>query len=169
MLHLRPLDRFIAADWNSGLIRAEAGVTLDEVFALAIPRGWFLPVTPGTRFVTLGGALANDVHGKNHHLKGTFGCHVPRFSLIRSDREPLLCSATENPGLYAASIGGLGLTGIIEWVELQLAPIRSSRIDATHIRFGNLDEFFALSAELDPQYEFTVSWIDCLARYLHGR
>jgi len=164
VLHLRALDRFIAVDWQTGLLRAEAGVTLDEVLALAIPKGWFLPVTPGTQFVTLGGALANDVHGKNHHVRGTFGCHVPRFGLIRSDRPPLICSSQENTELYAATIGGLGLTGIIDWLELQLVPIRSSLIDATHIRFGNLDEFFALSAELDSQFEFTVSWIDCLAR-----
>jgi FAD/FMN-containing dehydrogenase len=164
VLHLRPLDRLIAADWDTGLIRAEAGVTLDELLAVIIPKGWFLPVTPGTKFVTLGGALANDVHGKNHHVRGTFGCHVPRFSLVRSDRPPLVCSRQENPDLYAATIGGLGLTGIIEWLELQLVPIRSSQIDATHIRFGSLDEFFDLSAELDGQYEFTVAWIDCLAK-----
>lgn len=164
VLHMRPLHRFIAADWETGLIRAEAGVTLDEVLALAIPKGWFLPVTPGTQFVTLGGALANDVHGKNHHVRGTFGCHVPRFGLIRSDRPPLLCSRQENADLYAATIGGLGLTGIIGWVELQLTPIRSSLIDATQVRFAALDEFFALSSELDSQFEFTVSWIDCLAR-----
>ena len=164
VLHLRPLDRFISVDWQTGLMRAEAGVTLDEVLALIIPKGWFLPVTPGTQFITLGGALANDVHGKNHHVRGTFGCHVPRFGLIRSDRDPLVCSAQENAELYAATIGGLGLTGVIEWIDLQLVPIRSSQIDATHIRFGNLDEFFALSAELDSQFEFTVSWIDCLAR-----
>lgn len=164
VLFMRPLDRFIEANWQTGLIRAETGLTLDEVLKLAIPNGWFLPVTPGTQFITLGGALANDVHGKNHHVKGTFGCHVPRFGLIRSDQPPLTCSSQENAELYAATIGGLGLTGIIDWVELQLAPIRSSLIDATHIRFGNLDEFFAISAELDPKYEFTVSWIDCLAR-----
>jgi FAD/FMN-containing dehydrogenase len=164
VLHLRPLDRFMAVNWETGLIRAEAGVTLDEVLALVIPKGWFLPVTPGTQFVTLGGALANDVHGKNHHVRGTFGCHVPRFGLIRSDRPPLVCSRQENPELYAATMGGLGLTGIIEWLELQLVPIRSSLIDATQVRFGDLDEFFALSAELDRQFEFTVSWIDCLAR-----
>lgn len=164
VLHMRPLNRFISADWETGLICAEAGVTLEEVLALAIPRGWFLPVTPGTKFVTLGGALANDVHGKNHHIRGTFGCHVPRFSLIRSDREPLICSASENADLFAATIGGLGLTGVIEWIELQLMPIRSSQIDATHIRFGSLDEFFSLSKELDHQHEYTVSWIDCLAK-----
>ena len=164
VLHMRPLDRLIAADWGAGLVRAEAGMTLAELLALAIPRGWFLPVTPGTQYVTLGGALANDVHGKNHHVRGTFGCHVPRFGLVRSDRLPSVCSEEENGDLYAATIGGLGLTGVIDWLELQLLPIRSSLIDATHIRFGSLDEFFALSTELDGKHEYAVAWIDCLAR-----
>jgi FAD/FMN-containing dehydrogenase len=126
-------------------------------------QGWFLPVTPGTKFVTLGGALANDVHGKNHHLRGTFGCHVPRFGLVRSDRPRLICSRHENTELYGATIGGLGQTGVIDWLELQLVPIRSSLIDATHERFNALDEFFALSEELDSQHEYAVAWIDCLA------
>jgi len=164
VVHLRTLDRFIDVNWQTGLICAEAGVTLAELLALSIPNGWFLPVTPGTQFITLGGALANDVHGKNHHVRGTFGCHVPRFGLIRSDRVPLVCSAQDNADLYAATIGGLGLTGIVDWLELQLIPIRSSQIDATHVRFGSLDEFFALSAELDGKHEYTVAWIDCLAR-----
>lgn len=164
VLDMRSLNRFIQADWQAGLIRAEAGVTLEEVLALAVPRGWFLPVTPGTKFVTLGGALANDVHGKNHHVRGTFGCHVPRFGLLRSDRHPVVCSRQENSDLFAATIGGLGMTGVIDWLELQLVPIGSSLIEATHVRFDTLDDFFALSAELDGQYEFTVAWIDCLAK-----
>lgn len=162
VLHMRTLDRLIAADWDNGLIRAEAGVTLAELLACAIPRGWFLPVTPGTMHVTLGGAIANDVHGKNHHRRGTFGGHVPRFGLLRSDRDALVCSPDENHEFFAATIGGLGLSGVIDWVELQLLPIRSSLIDATSVRFGSLAEFFELSAELDRQFEFTVSWIDCL-------
>jgi FAD/FMN-containing dehydrogenase len=164
VLHTRTIDRLVSADWETGLIRAEAGITLDELLRLAIPKGWFLPVTPGTKFVTLGGALANDVHGKNHHVRGTFGCHVPCFGLVRSDRGSVVCSRQENSELYVATIGGLGLTGIVDWLELQLLPIRSSQIEATHIRFGSLDEFFALSSELDDQHEYTVSWIDCLAR-----
>lgn len=164
VLHTRTLDRFIAADWEKGIMTAEAGLTLEELLAVAIPRGWFLPVTPGTKFVTLGGAVANDIHGKNHHRRGTFGRHVSRLSLVRSDRPPLICSRTENTDLFAATIGGLGLTGIIEWVELNLIPIQSSFIDAMHIRFDSLNEFFALSSELDRQHEYTVAWIDCLAK-----
>jgi len=164
VLYTRPLDRFISTDWGSGIVIVESGMTLEELLAVAIPRGWFLPVTPGTKFVTLGGALANDIHGKNHHRRGTFGLHVSRFSLVRSDRPPAICSNEENPDLFAATIGGLGLTGIIEWLELKLIPIQSSFIDAMHIRFDSLNEFFALSSELDDKHEYTVAWIDCLAK-----
>lgn len=163
LLQLRGTQRFISADWRSGLIRAEAGVTLEEILQTSIPRGWFLPVTPGTKFVTLGGALANDVHGKNHHVRGTFGVHVTRFALLRSDRGLIECSTQENSELFAATIGGLGLTGVIVWLELQLLPIRSSGIDTTNIRFENLDEFFDLSEQYDRSNEYSVAWVDCLS------
>jgi FAD/FMN-containing dehydrogenase len=164
VLHMRSLDRFIRADWSAGKIRVEAGVTLAEILAAAIPHGWFLPVTPGTQFATVGGAIANDVHGKNHHLRGTFGNHVLRFGLLRHGETALICSATENTKLFAASIGGLGLTGVINWADLQLMPVRSSQIDSTVVRFANLAEFFSLSAELDHQHEYSVAWVDCLAK-----
>ncbi len=109
VLAMRTLDRFIDADWHSGLVRLEAGMTLAQLLTAAVPQGWFLPVTP--ELATVGGAVANDVHGKNHHLRGTFGCHVRRFGLVRHDEAPRVCSAEENPRLFAASIGGLGLTG----------------------------------------------------------
>lgn len=164
VLHMRALDRFIQADWQQGVVIAEAGVTLAEILAIAIPQGWFLSVTPGTQFATLGGAIANDVHGKNHHLRGTFGNHVLSFGLSRHKEEHLICSPTENTQLYAASIGGLGLTGIITWAQIQLIPIRASQIDSKVVRFENLAEFFNLSAELDHQHEYSVAWIDCLAK-----
>jgi len=164
VLEMRPLDRFVAADWSTGVLAAEAGATLEDILCAAIPHGWFLAVTPGTRHVTLGGAIANDVHGKNHHRRGTFGRHVRRFGLQRSDLGSLTCSPTDNAELFAATIGGLGLTGIIEWAEIQLVPIRSSQLDTETQRFDGLDEFFALSGELDARHEFSVSWIDCAAR-----
>jgi FAD/FMN-containing dehydrogenase len=164
VLYMRALDRFIEVDWQLGTVRAEAGVTLAEILAVSIPQGWFLAVTPGTQFVTLGGAIANDVHGKNHHLRGTFGNHVRSFGLLRHGQGLMNCSVTENTELYAASIGGLGLTGIILWAEIQLMPIRSSQIDSTVVRFDNLAEFFQLSTELDHQHEYSVAWIDCLAK-----
>jgi FAD/FMN-containing dehydrogenase len=164
VLDMRSLNRLISADWTTGIVAAEAGVTLEEILDVAILRGWFLSVTPGTKYITLGGAIANDVHGKNHHRRGTFGVHLRQFGLQRSDTGRLTCSASQEPELFAATIGGLGLTGIIEWAEIQLTPIRSSEVDALTVRFGNLDEFFALSSELDERHEFCVSWIDCAAR-----
>ncbi|HET8710587.1 MAG TPA: FAD-binding oxidoreductase [Spongiibacteraceae bacterium] len=163
LLQMRGINRFISADWERGIICAEAGVTLAEILQVSIPHGWFLPVTPGTKFVTLGGAVANDVHGKNHHVRGTFGANLTRFALQRSDRGLLECSAQENPDLFAATIGGLGLTGVIVWVELQLMPIQSSAIDAINFRFRNLDEFFDLSQIYDNLHEYSVAWVDCLA------
>ena len=164
VVHMRSLDRFIDVDWQTGVIRVEAGITLAEILGASIPNGWFLPVTPGTQFATVGGAIANDVHGKNHHLRGTFGNHVECFGLLRQGQELLTCSASENPELFAATIGGLGLTGVIHWAELRLMPIRTSQIDTTVMRFANLAEFFSLSAELDHQNEYSVAWIDCLAK-----
>ncbi|RVD78773.1 FAD-binding oxidoreductase [Pseudomonas koreensis] len=164
VLQLRPLNRFIEADWENGEICAEAGVTLGEILQLAIPRGWFLQVTPGTRHVTLGGAVANDVHGKNHHRSGTFAHSVMSFGLHRSMQPPMVCSSMENPQWFAATIGGLGLTGVITWVSIRLRRIQSSLIDTTQVRFDCLNDFFALSAELDAQHEYSVAWIDCLAK-----
>lgn len=163
VLHTRALDRLIVADWQTGVLRAEPGVTLGEILDLAIPRGWMLPVTPGTKYATVGGAIANDVHGKNHHTRGTFGRHVRRFGLLRSDAPEMECSPTANVELFRATIGGLGLTGVITWAEIALMPITSSLIDVKSIRFANLDEFFELSSRLDPLHEYSVAWIDCLA------
>lgn len=163
VLETKALDKWISADWNTGIIVAEAGVTLENILKLAIPRGWFLPVTPGTKYVTLGGAVANDVHGKNHHVRGTFGLHVLELGLARSDRDDMTCSLTENSDFFSTTLGGLGLTGVITWVKLQLMPIHSSIIDVTQIRFHHLDEFFSLSSELDSKHEYSVAWVDCLA------
>ncbi|MBT2338538.1 MULTISPECIES: FAD-binding oxidoreductase [Pseudomonas] len=164
VLHMRPLGRFIEANWQTGEICAEAGVTLGEVLQLAVPRGWFLQVTPGTRHVTLGGAVANDVHGKNHHCRGTFAHSVLSFGLHRSEQPLTVCSPTENPQWFAATLGGLGLTGIISWVSIRLRRIQSSRIDTTRVRFGRLRDFFALATELDASHEYSVAWIDCQAK-----
>ncbi|MCK5002689.1 MAG: FAD-binding oxidoreductase [Gammaproteobacteria bacterium] len=155
------LNRFISFNRETGVIVAESGVTLEQVLSLVIPCGWFLPVTPGTKFVSLGGAIANDVHGKNHHVRGTFGRHVLSFNIVRSDGQKITCSLQENSELFSATIGGLGLTGVIESVELQLIPISSSKIDSSTIRFGSLNEFFSLSDEFDSKNEYSVAWVDC--------
>jgi FAD/FMN-containing dehydrogenase len=154
-------DHFLAADWETGVIRAEAGLSLDALLRACVPRGWFLPVTPGTKFVTLGGAVANDVHGKNQESAGTIGSHVRRIGLARSIGE-MLELPPEAP-LFAATIGGLGLTGVIVWVELKLLPIRSAVMEVETLAMARLDDFFRFSAE-SADWAYTVSWVDSLAR-----
>jgi FAD/FMN-containing dehydrogenase len=163
ILDVRNLDNFLAFDEANGLLRCEAGVSLDTILKVIVPRGWFLPVTPGTKFVSVGGAIANDIHGKNHHKKGTFGCHVTCFELLRSNGERLLCSPTQNTALFQATIGGLGLTGLILWAEFRLQKIDNAYMDTENIRFANLEEFFEISAESDLDFEYSVSWVDCLS------
>ena len=168
LLHTRGIDRFIAFDEHSGVLRCEAGVLLSEILAVFVPRGWFLPVTPGTRFVTLGGAIANDVHSKNHHGAGSFGCHVRCFELLRSDGSRRVCSPNENADWFAATIGGLGLTGLITWAEIALKPISSVSIAVRNTRFCGLDEFFAINQAAEAAHEYTVAWIDCLSATPRG-
>jgi len=169
LLHTRRLDRFIAMDANRGLLTCESGVTLEEVLDLIVPMGWFLSVTPGTKFVTVGGAIANDVHGKNHHRVGTFGHFVRRFELLRSDGQRMVCSRKENSEWFAATVGGLGLTGVITWAELELRPIHNPWLASETIRFFDLKEFMSLAAESERDYEYTVAWIDCADRGARGR
>ncbi len=164
LLDARPLSRFMAFDRVNGILRCESGVSLEEILELIVPAGWFLPVSPGTKQVTVGGAIANDVHGKNHHRAGTFGCHVRSLELLRSDGNRIECSAESYTDLFRATIGGLGLTGLILWAEFSLVKIASPMIEEERIRFGGLDEFFALSDASDEGFEHTVAWLDCLAR-----
>ncbi|HXP08173.1 MAG TPA: FAD-binding oxidoreductase [Acidobacteriaceae bacterium] len=163
LLHTPNLDRLISFDAQTGRLRCEAGVTLAQILDFAVPRGWFLPVSPGTKYVTVGGAIANDIHGKNHHVAGTFGLHTLCFELVRSDGTHVLCSPTENAEWYAATIGGLGLTGLISWAEVQMRPIVSRRIRYQSTKFVGLEEFVALS-EASAHREYSVAWIDCVAQ-----
>jgi FAD/FMN-containing dehydrogenase len=161
LLRTRGLDRFISFDAASGSLRCEGGVLFSEILDFAVPRGWFLPVTPGTRYVTVGGAIANDVHGKNHHRAGTFGEHVRCFELLRSDGSRRLCSAVENADLFAATIGGLGLTGIITWAEFALLRVPGASMQTETLSFAGLAEFFSLSQQSEAGHDYTVAWIDC--------
>jgi FAD/FMN-containing dehydrogenase len=163
LLDVAGLDRFIRFDPETGLLRCEAGVTLKTILELIVPANWFLPVTPGTQFVTVGGAIANDVHGKNHHRAGSFGCHLQRLELLCSDRGKVVCSRECNRDLFAATIGGLGLTGLILWAEFQLKRICGPLIDCEKLRFETLEEFFELSASSDKECEYTVAWLDCMS------
>lgn len=163
LLDTQHLDHFINHDKEKGILRCEAGVTFETILQLIIPHNWFLPVTPGTKYISVGGAIANDVHGKNHHKEGTFGRYVLKFELLRSNGERLICSPTENVELFNATIGGLGLTGLINWVEFSLKKITGTQIEQETIRFNNLNEFYKLSDESNENWEYTVAWIDCLA------
>ncbi len=158
------LDRFLGFDPASGVVRCESGVTLDAILRLVTWQGWFLPVTPGTKFVSVGGAIANDVHGKNHHQAGSFGRHVPRFELVRSDGSRRVCSPTENPDWYAATIGGLGLTGLITWADIQLRRMSNPYILQETIPFNDLEGFLSLARESEKDFDFTVAWVDSLGR-----
>lgn len=163
LLDTRALRRFRSFDEQAGLLDCEAGTTLEDILRLAVPRGWFLPVTPGTKFVTVGGCIANDVHGKNHHRAGTFGLHVRSFVLVRSDGSRVLCSEGENAEWFRATIGGLGLTGLIESAVIQLRKIESSSIVVESVPFRSLAEFDALSRSCDATHEHTVAWLDSFA------
>ena len=163
LLDTQHLDHFIQYDKEKGILRCEAGVTFENILQLIIPHNWFLPVTPGTKYISVGGAVANDIHGKNHHKAGTFGRYILKFELLRSNGERLICSPTENTELFNATIGGLGLTGLINWVEFSLKKIPGSNIEQETLRFNNLKEFYTLSDESDKDWEYTVAWIDCLA------
>ncbi|MCO6429466.1 MAG: FAD-binding oxidoreductase [Deltaproteobacteria bacterium] len=158
---LAGLNRFISFNRETGELECEAGISLRKISDIIVPQGWFLPVTPGTQWVTLGGAIANDVHGKNHHKEGSFGCAVLELELLRSNGEKLRCSRSQNNGLFRATIGGLGLTGIILSAKIKLKKISSAGITAQNIPFSGLDEYLELSARVSPQYEYTVAWLDC--------
>lgn len=171
VLDVTHLNRFINFDVERGLLRCEAGVSLNAVARLIVPFNWFLPVTPGTSFATVGGAVANDVHGKNHHIAGSFGCHVTAFELLRSNGERLICSPDENKEMFAATIGGLGLTGLLVWVEFSLLRIPGTQLQVESESFSGIQEFVRLSAKAHEEHQYCVSWIDCSAAgggNLHG-
>jgi len=156
------INRILAWNQQTGLIRCEAGLSLAQLLEFCVPRGWFPQVLPGTKFVTVGGAIANDIHGKNHHVAGTFGCHVPRFEIVRSDGTRAVCSADENADMYRATIGGMGLTGLLTWADIQLRPIISPQIAYMGTKFHGLNEFLALTKA--SKSEYSMAWLDTAAR-----
>ena len=162
--HTVGLDHFISFDKGTGRLVCEAGVFLRDIQRLVIPCGWILPVTPGTQLVTVGGAIANDVHGKNHHVLGSFGDHVQRICLLRSDGQSIECSPQEQVDWFAATVGGLGLTGIIVDAEIQLRRVVGPWLDTETVPYANLNEFFQLADESETAWQHTVAWIDCIFR-----
>ena len=157
------LNRMLAFNEKTGLLRCEAGVSLDEILDVFVPRGWFLPVTPGTRFVTIGGAIASDVHGKNHHVSGSFCDHVSSLKLMTADGRVKSCSPRKNTALFRATCGGNGLTGIILEASVRLIPVETAFIRQTAIKAANLDELTA-QFTIHKAATYSVAWIDCLAK-----
>ncbi|MBU4531609.1 MAG: FAD-binding oxidoreductase [Hoeflea sp.] len=164
LIPMRPGAAIRAFDPDTGLLTADSGVLLSDILALVMPHGFFLEVTPGTAQVTLGGAIANDVHGKNHHRRGTFGGSVISFELLGSDGASRTCSVQINPALFAATIGGMGLTGIIESATIRLMPVPSANVRQTAFRFSSIDGYFDAIDAIDAGHEYSVAWIDQLAR-----
>ena len=159
---LRHLDQMLAFDEATGLLTCAAGVSLDDILKVFVPRGWFLPVTPGTRYVTIGGAIASDVHGKNHHVEGSFSDHVTGLNILLGNGEVVFASPACEPELFRATCGGMGLTGVILQATVRLKPIRSSDIIETTIKAPDLEAVLAAFDE-NASTTYSVAWIDCLA------
>ncbi len=161
VLDLTGLDEVLGFDDSSGLCRAEAGLSIEGLLRFSVPRGFFVPVTPGTRQVTLGGAIAADVHGKNHHVDGSIGSWVRSIRLASSAGERLLAPAAEGEGFWA-TVGGMGLTGVVLDATVELVPIETSSMLVDTERGADLEECMSLMTERDEQYRYSVAWIDCL-------
>lgn len=163
LLSTRRLNRFISFDDSTGELVCESGVSLDEILNVFVQRGWFVPVTPGTRFVTVGGAIASDVHGKNHHKEGSFSNHVSWLELLMADGSVVRCSKSENQEMFMATCAGYGLTGVIMRAAIRLKKIETAYIWQRTIKTRNLDEVLAAFDE-HAGWTYSVAWIDCLSR-----
>jgi len=158
------LNRFNAFDPATGVVECEAGATFEDLIEVFLPRGYFPPVTPGTKFVTLGGAVAADVHGKNHHRDGSIASFIESFDLLTAASQTLRCSRQENVDAFWATLGGMGLTGIIQSVRLKLRPVETGYVLVDQKKTRNLDQTLAAFIEADQDYAYSVAWIDCLAK-----
>ena len=163
VLDSRGLDRYVAFDEATGLLRCEAGVSFADIVRTFVPRGWFLGTTPGTQFVTVGGAIAADVHGKNHHRVGSFGEHVVEFTLLLASGEVVRCARDENAELFFATLGGMGLTGFVVEATIRLRRIDTAYVTVDYRRSLSLDDSLEAFEQGDGSYEHSVAWVDCLA------
>lgn len=157
------LNKFLSFDRINGVIECEAGVLLSDILEIVVQQGYFLYVTPGTKFVSVGGAIASDVHGKNHHMEGCFSEYVLNFKILNEKSEVIECSRDENSELFWATVGGMGLTGIILSASIKLKNIETAYIREESIKANNLDEIFQLMEESED-WTYNVAWIDCLQK-----
>jgi len=162
ILLARRFNKFLSFDESTGTLRCQAGVLLSEILDVFVPRGWFLPVTPGTKLITVGGAIAADVHGKNHHVDGSFGQHILSMDVMRNDGTVVTCSPEENAEFFQITVGGMGLTGVILNASFRLKKIESAYIREETVRAANLDEIMDCF-EASGDWTYSVAWIDCLA------
>jgi len=162
ILQTNHLNHFIEFNSETGNITCSAGISFAEILELFVPRGWFLPVTPGTKFITVGGAVASDVHGKNHHIDGSFSQHVSSLKIALASGEIVTCSLNDKPELFLATCGGMGLTGVIVQVSFKLIPIKSAYISEQTYKTANLAETLE-QFEAHEASTYSVAWIDCLA------
>ena len=163
LIHTRPHHFFLGFDKKDGILHVQSGVLLSEILELVVPRGWFLKVTPGTKRITVGGAIASDVHGKNHHVDGCFSESVIEFQLMLSHGNIVICSREVNSELFHATCGGMGLTGIILDSKIKLTPIKSSNIQQCVIKTRNLEDTFS-AFERYKDRPYSVAWIDCFSK-----
>ncbi len=163
IIEVKPHNYFLGFDEDKGLLHVEAGVLLSEILEHFVPRGWFLKVTPGTKLITVGGAIASDVHGKNHHIAGCFSECIADFNIMSAEGKIIFCSREQTPDLFKATCGGMGLTGVILDARIYLKKINSKYIDQTTIKTKNLKETFA-AFESYKDKPYSVAWIDCLAK-----
>ena len=154
-------NRLISFDSENGILEAQSGISFENILRFIVPKGWFLPVSPGTKFITLGGAIASDIHGKNHHSEGSFSSHVLEMDILQEDGIRRVCSSLNSPDLFWATCGGMGLTGIILSAKFRLKKIESSFIKKIEIRADNLDHIISLFEEYKG-YTYSMAWIDCL-------
>jgi decaprenylphospho-beta-D-ribofuranose 2-oxidase len=161
------LNRVLSLDPDTGVVICEAGVSLDQLMRSALPAGWFVPVSPGTRQVTVGGAIAADVHGKNHHRAGSFARHVYWFDLLLPGGRQQRVTPQDDAELFWATAGGMGLTGVITRAAVQLKKVETAKVAVDTVRTADLDETMACLADADNRYGYTVAWLDCLASGAH--
>ena len=156
-------DKVLSFDTEAGIFECQSGLLLSDILPVIVPKGWFLPVTPGTKYITVGGAVASDVHGKNHHVDGSFSRHVVEMDVFLSDGRTLTCSSTQHEDLFWATCGGMGLTGIITRVRFRLKKIETAYIRQKQVKAANLEELLRLF-DLYKEYTYSVAWIDCLQK-----
>tara|TARA_A100001015_G_scaffold250779_1_gene289372 strand:+ start:1441 stop:2739 length:1299 start_codon:yes stop_codon:yes gene_type:complete len=162
IIHTKNYNFFLNFDEKKGILECTAGILISDIIETFLPRGWFIGVSPGTKFATVGGAIASDVHGKNHHLMGTFSKTILSFKIMLSNGEITECSSIKNQELFAVTCGGMGLTGIIISAKLKLFKISSSRINQTTIRTSCLEETLEVF-EAFKDFSYSVAWVDCFA------